>query len=157
MEIDAAGAAFMLVKRRVFERMGDAYLDCEFELAEDVRKGVDGPALREYWQKKSDWRRANFVRAFKEKNWPQCDQWWFQFAQNVNDKQIGELGEDLTFCWKAKKLGFKIFADPQIKPGHLGTYGYGVDDYRSFVEQAKAAGMFKAEDSPNRVALAAGV
>jgi len=157
MEIDAAGAAFMLVKRRVFDRMGEAYLDCEFEIAEDVRKGVDGPALREYWQKKSDWRRAHFGEAMEKKNWGQCDQWWFSFAANVHDLQIGELGEDLTFCWKAKKLGFKIFADPQIKPGHLGTYGYGVDDYRSFIEQAKAAGLYKPEESPNRVALAAGV
>jgi cellulose synthase/poly-beta-1,6-N-acetylglucosamine synthase-like glycosyltransferase len=153
MEIDAAGAAFMLVKRKVFERMGQAYLDCEFEIAEDVRKGLDTPAMRDYWAKKSDHRKANFVRAFKEKAWGQCDQWWFQFAQNVHDKQIGELGEDLTFCWKAKQLGFRIFADPQIQPGHLGQYGYGVQDYRSFVEQAKAAGLYKSTEEPNKVAL----
>lgn len=155
LEIDAAGAAFMLVKRRVFERMGKAYLDCEFEIAEDVRKGIDGPALREYWQKKSDCRRASFDQALQAKDWGHCDQWWFQFAQNVHDKQIGELGEDLTFCYKAKKLGFKIFADPQIKPGHLGMYGYGVDDYRSFIEQAKACGAYKTAESPNKPALAA--
>lgn len=44
MEIDGAGAAFMLVKRTVFERIGQAYLDCAFELDEDLRK-LDG--LRE--------------------------------------------------------------------------------------------------------------
>jgi hypothetical protein len=153
MEIDGAGAAFMLVKRRVFERMGQAHLDCEFERAVDARKGVDPLTIQRYWDKIADWRRKHFNEALAAKNWGQCDQWWFQFAQNVHDLQLGELGEDLTFCWKAKKLGFKIFADPQVKPGHLGVYGYGVDDYRSFIEQAKAAGLYQTPDSPNKAAL----
>lgn len=155
MEIDAAGAAFMLVKRRVFERMGQAYLDCEFEIAEDLRKGYDEATIRKYWDQKAEYRKANFARALQEGNWGQCDQWWFQFEKNAVDRQLGELGEDLTFCWKAKKLGFKIFADPQVKPGHLGSYAYGVEDYKSFVEQAKQSGLYKSPESPNKVALIA--
>lgn len=165
MEIDGAGAAFMLVKRRVFERMGQAYLDCEFEIAEDLRKfairsddELIDPSnserdLRAYWTRKSELRKANFARSLEAGNWGQCDQWWFSFAQNVHDNQLGELGEDLTFCWKAKKLGFKIFADPQVTPGHLGFYSYSVSDYKSFVEQAKEAGLYKSPEVPNKVAL----
>lgn len=30
------------------------------------------------------------------------------------------LGEDLSFCYKARSLGYKIYADPRIYVGHLG-------------------------------------
>lgn len=32
------------------------------------------------------------------------------------------LGEDLSFCWRAKQLGFKIMIDPSIKLGHVGHF-----------------------------------
>lgn len=141
IEIDAAGAAFMLVKRRVFERMAESYLNCEFELAEDRRKmsTVSGELL-EYWEKKAAARHARFERAEREGHWGGRDCWWFQFLDNAVDEQAGEFGEDLGFCWKAKKLGFKIYADPQVLPGHLGVYGYSIRDYKEFVQQGKAAG-----------------
>jgi hypothetical protein len=160
MEIDAAGAAFMLVKRRVFERMGEAYLDCEFEIAEDMRKSDSSfhhSAVIDYWEKKKKWRRDHFNASLASGNWAACDCWWFQFLQNVHDLQRGEVGEDLSFCWKAKKLGFKIFADPQITPGHLGMYPYSVADLRSFIEQAKASGMYETPKEPNKAALAVSV
>lgn len=146
IEIDAAGAAFMLVKRRVFEQMGQAHLNCEFEIDEDLRKVSDEDAedeIRDYWAKKAERRRTRFQRAIAENNWQGCDQWWFQFLPNIVDSQIGELGEDIGFCWKAKKLGFKIYADPQVLPGHIGAYGYSISDFREFVEQAKANGQLE--------------
>lgn len=157
IEIDAAGAAFMLVKRRVLERMGQAHLNCEFERDEDWRKTKNEDArgeLREYWLEKSKLRREKFRRALEEKNWQGCDQWWFQFLTNVVDSQLGELGEDISFCWKAKKLGFKIYADPQVLPGHIGSYGYSISDYRDFVESAKKDGQMP-EPRENKVALEA--
>lgn len=33
---------------------------------------------------------------------------------------IGKLGEDLSFCWRARKLGYKILLDCDIKCGHIG-------------------------------------
>lgn len=33
---------------------------------------------------------------------------------------IGGIGEDLSFCWRARKCGHKIFADPSINLGHVG-------------------------------------
>ena len=33
---------------------------------------------------------------------------------------IGEVGEDLSFCWRAKECGYEIWADPSIKLGHCG-------------------------------------
>ena len=137
MEIDAVGAAFMLVKRTVFERMEKAYLDCEFEIIEDARRGAD---TREYWKKHAVARRQRYDEAIKANDWGKTDCWFFQFLAQAIEGQVGELGEDIAFCWKAKKLGFKIFADPQVCPGHLGVYGYSVMDYRAWVEGAKSGG-----------------
>lgn len=156
MQIDAAGAAYMLVKRGVFERMGDAYLNCEFELAEDMRKltSEDGKGeLISYWEKKAERRRLRFQTALEQKNWQMADLWWFTFEKNVVNHQMGELGEDLSFCWKAKKLGYQIWADPQVLPGHLGNYSYSIKDHREFVEAAKANGSYKAPKEQNQVAL----
>lgn len=30
------------------------------------------------------------------------------------------MGEDLAFCWRARKLGYKIMCDPRITLGHIG-------------------------------------
>lgn len=39
------------------------------------------------------------------------------------------FGEDISFCWKAKQLGAKLYCDSRIKVGHLGTYCYGEEDF----------------------------
>ena len=31
-------------------------------------------------------------------------------------------GEDLSFCWRARQLGWKIIADPKIELGHVGHH-----------------------------------
>ena len=35
---------------------------------------------------------------------------------------IGGVGEDLSFCWRARECGYKIVADPKIQCGHVGHY-----------------------------------
>ena len=39
------------------------------------------------------------------------------------------LGEDYSFCWRLKNMGIKMYCDPTIKLGHIGTKIYGEDDY----------------------------
>jgi len=151
MEIDAVGGAFFLVKRTVFLRMEKAYLDCEFEILEDARRGAN---TREYWKKHAERRRKWYDDAIKAGDWGKADCWFFQFLQNAIEGQVGELGEDIAFCWKAKKLGFKIFADPQVCPGHLGVYAYSILDYRAWLEGAKAEGRIT-ETRENTVAVEA--
>ena len=47
-------------------------------------------------------------------------------------------GEDLSFCVRAKKLGFKIYADPNINIGHIGKTVLAKDSFRSAnVKQSK--------------------
>lgn len=32
---------------------------------------------------------------------------------------IGEVGEDLSFCWRARQCGYKLLCDPTIELGHV--------------------------------------
>ena len=32
---------------------------------------------------------------------------------------VGGMGEDLTFCWRANKLGIKFYCDSRLKIGHI--------------------------------------
>jgi hypothetical protein len=137
-EIDGVGGAFMLVKRDVLERMSDAHLNCEFEIDEDLRKtSIGADEVKAYWAKVSERRKIFFAEAQAKGEWRSMDGWWFQFLRNIDDRQIGEVGEDISFCWKAKRLGYRIFADPQVLPGHLGMYAYSGRDYRVWAESAK--------------------
>ncbi len=40
---------------------------------------------------------------------------------------INRVGEDLSFCWRARQCGYKVFCDPDIICGHV---GYAVIDER---------------------------
>lgn len=40
-----------------------------------------------------------------------------------------ELGEDLSFCHKARNMGFEIWCDPTIRLGHIGTTTYDISDF----------------------------
>ena len=40
------------------------------------------------------------------------------------------MGEDTTFCFRAKQDGEKIYCDSRIKAAHIGLYEYSEKDYR---------------------------
>ncbi len=44
---------------------------------------------------------------------------------------IGSVGEDLSFCWRARELGYKIYLDCDIKCGHVGHLIVTEQAYRS--------------------------
>ena len=33
---------------------------------------------------------------------------------------LGNVGEDLSFCWRARQCGYKVYCDPSIALGHIG-------------------------------------
>jgi len=43
-----------------------------------------------------------------------------EFPFNFKNVDGIELGDDIAFCYRAKKLGFKIYCDPTIPLGHVG-------------------------------------
>lgn len=42
------------------------------------------------------------------------------------------VGEDLSFCWRARQSGFKIYCDPAISLGHIGHQIITRDFYRVY-------------------------
>lgn len=91
-EIDAAGTATMLIRRKVFtdERLwGDTkYTDLygkEKDIKDEYEEEEWGPPL-------------------------------FRFIRKCNGQ--GLRGEDLDFCWRAKQLGYRVVGTPGIRWGH---------------------------------------
>ena len=93
IEVDAVGAAFLLLTRKVILDLAEAYHPKEF------RESGNG--------------------------------WWFSYRKNVNG---GELGEDVSMCWAAARLGFRIWLDTDLQIGHLGKYVYTLEDWKAWRE-----------------------
>lgn len=52
------------------------------------------------------------------------------FVPNLPMIYKGEyLSEDFSFCERSRQLGYKMYAEPNIKLGHQGYYLYTLDDY----------------------------
>lgn len=66
---------------------------------------------------------------------------WFEFLRGPHG---AEWGEDVSFCWKARRLGFQIFVDTAVTPGHIGDYPYGVNDYLCYQDAVIASGSLAA-------------
>jgi hypothetical protein len=129
IEVGGVGAAFMLVRTTVLDKVGEYYLSCRYErehlgMNEETARRLEGG------------RRKQAERTGNE--------FWFQFL--MHPWGDGEFGEDLSFCFKARECGYKIWVDTSVKPGHVGSYAYGIDDYMSYQaevmvrEAAKAGG-----------------
>lgn len=54
---------------------------------------------------------------------------WDKFGPAFTPSAWG--GEDISFCWKARQLGFRIFCDSRVKIGHLGQAEYNETSYIS--------------------------
>ena len=44
---------------------------------------------------------------------------------------IGNVGEDIAFCYRAKTLGYELLLDPSIQCGHVGHYVVTEDLFRA--------------------------
>jgi GT2 family glycosyltransferase len=44
------------------------------------------------------------------------------------------VGEDLSFCWRARQAGYKLYLDPSISLGHVGNFVFNEEFYRSYSE-----------------------
>lgn len=59
---------------------------------------------------------------------------WFEYRKY---KSGDTLGEDVTFCLKAKEAGFKVWLDPNVQLGHMGEYMYTPLDFLAIKEAQK--------------------
>jgi len=46
---------------------------------------------------------------------------WFRFRKNRNPRTGGTIGEDIHFCSRLRRAGYKIFVDTSVPAGHLST------------------------------------
>jgi hypothetical protein len=115
VEVGGVGTAFMLVKTTVLDKIGEYYMSCRYEreylgMSEDVARRIE--------------------EGRREMSKQTRNEWWFQFL--MHPWGDGEFGEDLSFCFKARECGYKVFVDTSICPGHIGSYAFKIADYLSY-------------------------
>jgi len=52
--------------------------------------------------------------------------WWCEHLKTVHGH---EWGEDVSLAWKARRIGYKVYADMTVIVGHIGDYVYDLGDY----------------------------
>lgn len=53
---------------------------------------------------------------------------------------IGNVGEDIAFCWRARRCGYTIYADPAIALGHVGHTIISKEFYDNYQATLKKSG-----------------
>lgn len=43
----------------------------------------------------------------------------FAFVNEIVNGRLIQIGEDIAFCRRAKKIGFKVWYDSEVRPGHI--------------------------------------
>jgi len=68
------------------------------------------------------------------------------------DNQHYYLGEDFSFCFRARQAGFKVFLDTSIKLGHIGSYTYKWEDVTnpSYYNPEKVIGFTYSEKNKSK-------
>lgn len=94
IEVHDAGTGFMCIKRHVIEKMIDAYPATHYQ---KEPKTVNKPG--------DDGKR------------------WALFDTMIDDDNR-YLSEDYTFCRRWQNIGGKIWLDPEVVLGHIGTFGF---------------------------------
>ena len=74
--------------------------------------------------------------------------WWFEFLKGPWGN---ELGEDISFCLKASRMGFGVYVDTSVCPMHMGDYNYEISDYLDYQEKVLAAGGLEEYRRQSRV------
>jgi hypothetical protein len=70
---------------------------------------------------------------------------WFEFLRAPHLNQ--EFGEDVSFCLKAQRLGYKVWVDTTVQPSHWERYPYGIKDYLPFQDERLQAMLAAREES----------
>jgi hypothetical protein len=112
IQIGGVGTGMMLISRQALEVIGEYYLSCQHE------RKYFGMSL-EVMERMSQARRE---QEKKSRN-----SWWFEFLKHPLG--LGEYGEDISFCFKARECGIPVHVDTTVRPKHMGTYGFSLEDY----------------------------
>jgi hypothetical protein len=130
VEVIRTGAAFLLVKRHVFERIPQPWfrtraqgrqLDFMLELDNFARCKLDG---------------VNPFRDLPGQPWEKLEQWASQDPSAQPGAFVpAEVGEDSGFCDRARQAGLRIVVDTNIEIGHLETQIRGWRHHKEAMEK----------------------
>lgn len=125
IEVATTGLGCMLVKRKVFDEIGEPLPDGDkmwFHIDRQLRKSFPDECnnkvteLQEKeWEEKEDPIKESFLQGVK-----------FGLGANIGAEY---MGEDYSFCIRARRNGFKIFLDTRHAITHIGDVQYGVEDW----------------------------
>lgn len=115
VEVIRTGAAFVLIKRRVFEGLKDPWYRVRVPARPvDFMQEVDGFARQKF-----DGR--NPFRELPNREWERLEQCALEDPSTTGDFVPGEVGEDSGFCDRARNSAFRIFVNTDIVTGHIDT------------------------------------
>jgi len=95
IEVTAGPTGFMMIHRKVFEKMAEAYPE---------KKTVNSQLMGEKVER--------------------LDRHWYTFFETDTDPEHGYLGEDIAFCKLWEKIGGNIYADAQTSLVHYGGHSF---------------------------------
>lgn len=110
VKVAGMGAGCLLVSRRVIERVATFWTECRYETRAFRMTIPEAICLA---------RRA----AYEETK----EAFWFEFLPSLDAGT--QIGEDLSFCLKARMAGFDCWLDTECCPGHEGAYVFGKHDF----------------------------
>lgn len=121
--VGAIGTGFILLSKKVLDDVGEYTLSHKY-----FRKfmGMSDEAATER-------EKTERARCAADNN-----QFWFEFLKHPAGH--GEIGEDISFCVKARECGYEVYADSTFAVGHIGSYAFGLGDYWAYREQAVKEG-----------------
>jgi hypothetical protein len=127
VEVMRTGAAFILVKRRVFEGLTDPWyrmrvparpIDFMAEVDNFCRIKFDG---------------KNPFRELPNREWERLEQCALEDPATSGDFVPAEVGEDSGFCDRARNAGFRIFVNTDIPIGHIDSKTTSWTDHRDAI------------------------
>lgn len=136
-QVSEAGTGFMLIQRRVFERIADAFPDYLYKPDHARNKGFEGSRkIMQYFHCEIEQGFTNqdlldFVRytaeystvgSKKKKNDKTPKQIANDLLQKLEKSSLRYLSEDYFFTRRARDTGSKVWMLPWIRLNHAGTY-----------------------------------
>jgi glycosyltransferase involved in cell wall biosynthesis len=137
-DIDGVGAAFLLIKTKVFEALYQPYFaTAPINLVQDYHELLDQVRVL---------KKSYCDTGITAKN--RADE--ILRLHDNKPKNRSMTGEDYYFCERAKEAGFDICVDASVVIGHIGEQAYTITDYMDYkecrkqVEQKKDMGALNA-------------
>lgn len=137
VEVMRTGAAFLLVKRRVFEGLKDPW----FRLRVPMRP-IDALAEIDNFCR-IKFNGTNPFRGLPNAEWERLERCAIDDPSSAEQNFVpAEVGEDSGFCDRARNAGFRIFVNTDVVTGHVDTKTTSWVDHKKAIENMEQQNRF---------------